>query len=776
MTLRKILKGNNTTEANVKNLVLDKEVINDHKERINYENAIENNKKTSKSAKKSKKSKRKYTSNRPRPPIVYKKYPKLNDLLRYLPLYDKGTHDIGDIVKLKNNIIVQIIQHKNRLVPMMFKLNPRDIEYFIKMNKHQRYINAKWPARNDKNFIKSLQQLFLTYGFSADHGSNVFDPQVCMKLFTSEISLKYYQKISSTFLIYGPYRGLLVWHDLGSGKTCTSIDTIENFIKLKQLSKGASLRNDNISDIKIYVVLPPTKSLEENYRKELSRCPSIIRELIKESKKRTDLKQDMTNRIINKYVEIISYVSLSNRVKSGKINLNNSLLIFDEAHQFLYPVRQFASKYAYLREQLRKATNVKMLLLTATPIFRQLTDLPKLLNTLKHVDDVDQLPENEDDFNKKYFYNGKINKTKFANDVKGYISYSNILNNRSLFAEKIHMPNKMTNVSETHYNKWLETHKNELKTYNVDDIKATDLIKLKDPKFIDPLTGYLKKSSAATNYPVRSFKPKNIWPEKFSELLKNIEKYPNEKHFIYSRHKESGANAIGYYLAQNGWTRMSNNKNDHGTNPPKDNNKVGEEYSKLLIQLNKKEISQEKFETLKIRLLKEQGPKRLYNGFVVLNSQSSQKEIKNARELFNDAQSNVDGKYIRIFIGDDKFAEGVSLFNTRHVHIFEPPYSFQTENQIIGRAIRMCGHKELPGNKRNVRVHKYYAKYEDKNMSDHELQVYNDMNHNILKQIEETAIETSLEYDIENVELDKESQKSLFVFKRLNNAINETKK
>ena len=772
MTLRAILKGNDSTDANVKNLVLDKEVINDHKDRIKYENTIENNKKS----KKSRKSKRKNKSNKPRPPIVYKKFPKLNDLLRYLPLYDKGTHDIGDIVKLKNNIIVQIIQYKNRLVPMMFKLNPRDIEYFIKMNKHQRYINANWPQRSEKNFIKTLQQLFLTYGFSADNKNNSFDPQVCMKLFTTDISLKYYQKISSTFLIYGPYRGLLVWHDLGSGKTCTSIDTIENFIKLKQLSKGASLRNDNIADIKIYVVLPPTKSLEENYRKELSKCPSIIRELIRESKKRTDLKQDMTNRIINKYVEIISYVSLSNRVKNGKINLNNSLLIFDEAHQFLYPVRQFASKYAYLREQLRKATNVKMLLLTATPIFRQLTDLPKLLNTLKHVDDKDQLPEDENDFYKKYFQNGKINKTKFADDVKGYISYSNVLDNRSLFAEKIKMPHNISNVSEVHYNKWVETRKNELKTYNVDDVKAEDLIKLKDPKFIDPLTGYLKKSSAATNYPVRSFKPKNIWTQKFQDLLKNIEKYPDEKHFVFSRHKESGANAVGYYLAQHGWTRMSNNKNDHGTNPPKDNNKIGEEYTKLLVQLNKKEISQEKFETLKIRLFKEQGPKRLYNGFVVLNSQSSQKEIKNAREMFNDSKSNVDGKYIRVFIGDDKFAEGVSLFNTRHVHIFEPPYSFQTENQIIGRAIRMCGHKELPGNKRNVRVHKYYAKYEDKNMTDHELQVYNNMNRDILQQIEETAIETSLEYNIENVELDKESQKSLFVFKRLNNAIDEAKK
>ena len=33
----------------------------------------------------------------------------------------------------------------------------------------------------------------------------------------------------------------------------------------------------------IYVVLPPMKSLEENYRAELSRCPSLIRERIKKA-------------------------------------------------------------------------------------------------------------------------------------------------------------------------------------------------------------------------------------------------------------------------------------------------------------------------------------------------------------------------------------------------------------------------------------------------------------------------------------------------------------
>ena len=69
-----------------------------------------------------------------------------------------------------------------------------------------------------------------------------------------------------------------------------------------------------------------------------------------------------------------------------------------------------------------------------------------------------------------------------------------------------------------------------------------------DPVFTNPNKGYFKRSSATLNYPVLSYKRKGIWPDKFKVLYEQIMKYPNEKHFIISRHKEAGANAIGFYL------------------------------------------------------------------------------------------------------------------------------------------------------------------------------------------------------------------------------------
>jgi ribosomal protein L34 len=64
------------------------------------------------------------------------------------------------------------------------------------------------------------------------------------------------QKFIADFLNYNsPYRGILVYHGLGTGKTCTSILASESFVSKKK---------------NVIVLLPA--SLEKNYRKELGKC------------------------------------------------------------------------------------------------------------------------------------------------------------------------------------------------------------------------------------------------------------------------------------------------------------------------------------------------------------------------------------------------------------------------------------------------------------------------------------------------------------------------
>ena len=60
-------------------------------------------------------------------------------------------------------------------------------------------------------------------------------------------------------------------------------------------------------------------------------------------------------------------------------------------------------------------------------------------------------------------------------------------------------------------------------------------------------------------------------------------------------------------------------------------------------------------------------------------------------------------------------AEGLSLMNTRQVHIVEPYWHEVRIKQMIGRAIRLCSHKDLPMKERHVDIFRYKSVKNDKN-------------------------------------------------------------
>jgi hypothetical protein len=54
-------------------------------------------------------------------------------------------------------------------------------------------------------------------------------------------------------------------------------------------------------------------------------------------------------------------------------------------------------------------------------------------------------------------------------------------------------------------------------------------------------------------------------------------------------------------------------------------------------------------------------------------------------------------------------AEGISLKNCRSVHIMEPYWNNVRLDQVKGRAIRICSHKDLPFEEREVELYTYYT-------------------------------------------------------------------
>ena len=102
---------------------------------------------------------------------------------------------------------------------------------------------------NRQKFINFINTLFLPYRAQLiEDEKNI----TCAQR-TGQFSLLTHQKIVRDYLnVYTPYRGLLLYHGLGSGKTCSSIAIAEGFKSSKRIiiMTPASLRTNYIQELK----------------------------------------------------------------------------------------------------------------------------------------------------------------------------------------------------------------------------------------------------------------------------------------------------------------------------------------------------------------------------------------------------------------------------------------------------------------------------------------------------------------------------------------------
>ena len=76
-------------------------------------------------------------------------------------------------------------------------------------------------------------------------------------------------------------------------------------------------------------------------------------------------------------------------------------------------------------------------------------------------------------------------------------------------------------------------------------------------------------------------------------------------------------------------------------------------------------------------------------------------------ELKNIANNNNIGEIIKVLMITASGSEGINLRNTRYVHIMEPYWHPARIEQVVGRARRICSHKDLPEALRTVEVFLY---------------------------------------------------------------------
>ena len=499
--------------------------------------------------------------------------------------------------------------------------------------------------------------------------------------------------------------GLLIYHQIGSGKTCTSINIAEKFKH----------------EYNIIIVLPA--SLIGNFKDELlTNCPGK-NIYIKENEKQQikDLNygsieynniMDKVNERINKVYNIYSYNKFIELAKENKIKLTNSILIIDEIQNM---ISMSGISYRIIKELVDKTKNelFKIFLLSATPMFDRPVEIALTLNLLNPIN---PLPIGVD-FNNEFLLPVKtstiinyklINADKFINLTKNMISYYR-------GAPPITYPEMIFKVvkckmSDFQYKSYLTS------LINIDNnikgsFKNVDILKLPSDFFLGPRMisniAFPNKSIGDIGY--SSFKDDKL-------KIQNIEKYSIKFYKIFKRIKKSEGPVFIY----------SNFKDVGGL----------KSFIKF-IEYN----GYKNYKTFN------QGKKI----FAVWSGDEQHHVKEKIKHIFN-KKENEDGSLIKIILGSPSIKEGVTLLRVNQIHILEPYWNLSRIRQIIGRGVRFCSHKDVPKIKQIVNVYLYLATHDKEEISiDEYIWLMAKQKNKLIEQFEhllkENAIDCKLFYE-----------------------------
>jgi len=133
----------------------------------------------------------------------------------------------------------------------------------------------------------------------------------------------------------------------------------------------------------------------------------------------------------------------------------------------------------------------------------------------------------------------------------------------------------------------------------------------------------------------------------------------------------------------------------------------------------------------------------------------------NAKEMAKIvSDDNKHGDKIKIVLISRAGSEGLDFKNIRQLHILEPWYNTKRIEQIIGRGVRNCSHKTLPFEKRNVAIYLHATNPFNDNVEPVDLYVYRYAESGAVKMgvVSRIAKETSIDCLVNNHMMDFDSK------------------
>lgn len=543
--------------------------------------------------------------------------------------------------------------------------------------------------------------------------------------------LKKYQEFIGKFMDFNsPYRSILLYHGVGSGKTVTTIN-IYNI--LYNYTPGWN----------VFILLKA--SLRDKV-------------WIKEGLERWLESTEYKNRYEN--IKFISYDApnadqqFTNAIQTSDAT-KKSLFIIEEAHNFIRNVysnvttqhgKRAQRIYDEILRNFKTNSDTRIVLLSGTPVINEPFELALLFNLLRP----NIFPSSEAEFNKIFVSHNILNpstKNMFQRRIIGLVSYY-IGATPDLYASKkiTFVPCVMTKYQEDlylHFEKIEDIMRS--KNSNIPSAEKYKTYTRQACNFVFPyisqfINGELRPRPA--DLKISKDYLKQIDEGKIDLSNTDIDKIAIKHYFDKVNEFINGFDNYLYNLQsedqKNGWT-IKDDINEYLTTYKSDYNVLltSNKKSKLLSELYKCSC---KMTIMILNIFKSKGPVLIYSNFVLmeglqiiiiylkyfgflkLNENDTTEHLrytefhgqidKNVRQnnldIFNKT-NNIYGKICKVMLISPAGAEGLNLLNIRQVHLLEPYWHETRMIQMIGRGVRYCSHKLLKPEERHVDIFRYKA-------------------------------------------------------------------
>lgn len=647
-----------------------------------------------------------------------------------------------------------------------------------------------YPSINDKKFYENIYKKKEFYKNRIPKETRTPE-EICQP---KEFQLMPNQEFLRNFISQDtPYNGILIYHGTGFGKTCSAISIAEGF--KSELNK------------RILVILG--SSIKRNFMKQIFNLEKEINKSNPNMKVQCTgdaynisarnltprQKQHYVNELIKQYYQFIGPEQLSNYVMKKLTNwdgnpktitpqiikaiqreYSNRIIIIDEIQNIktLDTEKEILKKRSpiIIETIIKYATNVRLILMSATPMFNNPREIVYILNLLLLNDGRPILKENQL-FTKDDILTEKGTQLLLEYS-RGYISYLTAKNPLvfpiKIYPNNANVPQNITHTSDgelipsndqIHISKLILLPMSELQYKTYQSIlgpqgkiegtggKLTDTGNIIFPianstkvalgkkgfrdfsdgngafmivrdSYLDPFTQKTKKTMyfRYQNHVILNKGKPNEKPFFDLDLISlvspkfysiiNTIRKSKGISFVYSQNIWSGVLPLALALEQNGFQRYSFPGEAPSLLDYGVNNVNGGGKHRPICYLCGGDIKD---------VIHNRENKKFDHDFdiakyVILTGEPdiTNVDANDAATQVNKT-SNMWGKNIKVILGTSVAGEGIDFQNIRQVHILEPWYNYSRLEQVIGRADRNCSHISLPEPERNVEIYQYAAFY-----------------------------------------------------------------